>query len=40
MSCVVIQKKPGKFMGWESKTSLEDLITIMVRHDIEEEKGK
>jgi GDPmannose 4,6-dehydratase len=31
-------EKARKVMGWESKTSLEELIAIMVRHDIEQEK--
>ncbi len=31
-------EKAKKALGWESKTSLEDLISMMVRHDIEQEK--
>ncbi len=31
-------EKARKVLRWESKTSLEDLIAIMVRHDIEQEK--
>ncbi|MHC4455323.1 MAG: GDP-mannose 4,6-dehydratase [Planctomycetota bacterium] len=31
-------EKARKALGWESKTSLEDLIAMMVRHDIEQEK--
>jgi GDPmannose 4,6-dehydratase len=30
-------EKARKALGWESKTSLEDLIAMMVRHDIEHE---
>ncbi len=33
-------KKARKVLRWESKTSLEEFIAIMVHHDIEQEKGK
>lgn len=39
----VLCGNPGKaknVLGWESKTSLDDLISIMVSHDTEQEKGK
>ena len=32
-------EKARKVLEWESKTSLEDLIAMMVRHDIEQEKS-